>query len=414
VHVTSLECAEVAGALDAAERAGLLVVESECCRAPTFTHDLVRQAVVSLMPTWSRIELHHAVGVALLADDGPSSWAEVAAQLERARPLVDDAAVANAAARAATEDFAAGAFNEAASHLSVALQFTGADGRADARSELLLQRGQALWAAERAEESRAALLESAALARRTGNSDLLARVALSWCGGEFRPIFKRTDHQFLALIREALTVVPADDSRLRSLLLSRLARCGYWDISDPDGSAACGEAVAIARRLGDPEALTDALGTRFYYCWTPELVGERLQIANEILELALTGTDSALVAQASYFRILALLESGALLEAWTEVERFEGAAAASAQPTLKLRALWFRATRHLAMGQVPRPTPWRSGHGISLSESDVLTPPWKAWVSRWSASSPRAGWLRRSRSSVAARATPSCTTRRSH
>jgi tetratricopeptide (TPR) repeat protein len=147
-----------------------------------------------------------------------------------------------------------------------------------------------------------------------------------------------------------MAAMSPDDSPLRCLLLARLALCGHWDIGDRDGIAACDEAVAMGRRLGDPEALINALGTRFYYRWRPDLARERLSIADEILAVALATADAGLVAQAGYFRLVALLDLGWLRDAWVELDRFEDAAEASGQPMLKLRALWFRATQHFALG----------------------------------------------------------------
>jgi hypothetical protein len=173
---------------------------------------------------------------------------------------------------------------------------------------------------------------------------------LSWRGGELRPILRHADHQFLGLLHEALTAMPSGDSRLRCLLLARLALCGYWDVGDGDGIAACEEAVAMARRIGDAEALANALGTSFYYQWRPELGRHRLATADEILAIAVATADAGLVAHASYFRLLALLDLGWLRDAWGELDRFAEAAAASGQPMLKLRALWFRATQHIVLG----------------------------------------------------------------
>ena len=170
----------------------------------------------------------------------------------------DDATLADVKKRAAVEATRAGAYDEAADHLAAALELIGSAGDTAERGELLLERGRALWAAERAEESTAVLGEAAALARRTGDSDLLARIALSWRGGEMRMINRRSDDQFLGLLREALAACPPGDSRLRCLLLSRLVRCGYWDIGDRDVLATCDEAVAMARRLGGAEELTEA------------------------------------------------------------------------------------------------------------------------------------------------------------
>ena len=349
--VTGVEHADVGRALDSAERAGMVVVEPGRRGSVTFVHDLVRQVVLSLLSTWSRVELHHAVGVALHDDVRAASWAVVATHLIAARPLADDSTLFDVVHRAAIEATRAGAFDEAADHLAVALELTAPAGDTAERGELLLERGRALWAAERADESTTVLGEAVALARRTGDHELLARVALSWRGGELRIVNRRADDHFLGLLREALAVSPSGDSRLRCLLLSRLVRCGYWDIADGDAIAAGDEAVAMARRLGGAEELTDALGTRFYYRWRPEFARERLAVADEILAVAIAADDPGLIAQGSYFRLHALLDLGWLRDAWIELDRFEAVVARSGQPILKVRALWFRATRHLALGE---------------------------------------------------------------
>src|SRR5262245_42240066 len=349
-RVLEVDRVELAEALDAAVRAGLLAGRSQGRGSVAFVHDLVREAVLSMLPTWDRIILHVAVGTALANDVRSSSWAAVAAHLMAARPLVDDATLADVAHRAADEAARVGAFDEAANHLAVALEVTQPAGDTARRGALLWERGRMLWAAERADESEQVLDEAAALARRTGDGDLLACVALSWRGGELRAIFRHPDHRFLALLREALTSSGPGDSHRRCLLLSTWARCAFWDIGDSDAIAACDDGVAMARRLGDPEVLIHALGTRFYYRWRPELARERLAIADEMLSVAVAAADPRLIAEGSYFRLLALLDLGWLRDAWSELDRFDDAVAISGQPLVKLRALWLRAARHLAMG----------------------------------------------------------------
>ena len=349
--IARMDRADVGRALDAAIRAGLVVVERS--GSVSFVHDLVRQAVLSVLPTWSRIQLHHDVGMTLRDDIRSSSWAAVAAHLTSAGPLVSDDTLADVSHQAALEATRAGAFDEAADHLAVVLDATAVHGDTAARGQLLLERGRQLWAAERADESKAVLEAAIALARRTSDSGLLAQVALSWRGGEMRVILRRTDDEFVALLREALAAEPPVQDRLRCLLLARLALCAHWDIGDRDGVATCEEAVSMARRLDDPEVLASALATRFYYRWRPELVHERLAIADEILAVALAAGDAGMRAQASYLRLLALLDIGWLREAWSELARFEDASAVSSQPLLRLRALWFRATRHIAAGERP-------------------------------------------------------------
>jgi tetratricopeptide (TPR) repeat protein len=346
--ITHIDRTEMCSALDSAVRAGLLTVDAD--GSVGFIHDLIREAVLSLLPTWDRIELHHAVGTTLREDPRTSSWAAVAAHLAAARPLVDAATLADVARRAAVEATRAGAFDEAADHFAVTLDLTEPAGDSAERGQMLLARGRALWAAERADESKAVLGEAAELARRIGDGDLLARIALSWRGGELRAIFRRADHQFLALLREALAACPPGDGLLRCLLLARLALCGSADIGDRGAIATVDEAVAMARRLDDAEALTHALSTRFYFRWRPDLARERLAIADEILAAAVAADDPGLMVHARYFRIVALLDLGWLRDAWDQLDQFGDEVARSGQPMLNLRALWLQATRHLAQG----------------------------------------------------------------
>jgi hypothetical protein len=347
-RITDVDRVELSSALDAAVRSGFLVQHAD--RSVGFVHDLVREAVHSLLPTWDRMQLHHAVGIALRENARSSSWAAVAAHFSAARPLVDDATLADAARHAADEAARHGAFDEAAAFVGVALDLSEHAGELAERGSLMLEQGRLLWAAERPEESKAVLGKAAELARRTGDTNLLAAVALSWRGGEVRPVMRRADHQLVALLREALAACSPGDSLLRCLLLGRLALCGYYDIGDRDGVSTCDEAVAMAQRLGDPEALTTALGARFYYRWRPGLARERLAIADEILAAAAPTGDADLIAHARSFRIVALLDLGWLRDAWRELEQVDDAVAASGQPMLRLRALWFHATRLLAQG----------------------------------------------------------------
>ena len=97
--ITAADGVELGLALDSAVRAGLLTVDVDGRGSVRFVHDLVREAVLSLMPTWGRIELHHAIGTALHEDVPSSSWAAVAAHLTAARSLVDRATLADVASR---------------------------------------------------------------------------------------------------------------------------------------------------------------------------------------------------------------------------------------------------------------------------------------------------------------------------
>jgi hypothetical protein len=347
---TQLHGDQLGQALDTAMRAGLLVIGNGHGDAPSFTHDLVRHAVLSLLPTWDRIQLHHAIGMALRERPAASSWAAVATHLRAAQPLVDRVVLRDVAIAAAAEARATGAYDEAAEHLGTAIELTDAGAEGSRRGELLVERGRLLWAAQRAAESDVALNDAVDWARRTNDADLLAQVALSWRGGDRRAVNRRPDAHLVALLREALAARQEGDSAVRCLLLARLVRCGFWDISDREVRAMADEAVAMARRLEEPTALAEALATQFYCCWKPELAVVRLAIADEMLAAAVLTDEQELIAEASSLRLMVLLELGRLREAWGELERFDDAAAGSRQPILNVRMMWLHATRQLAIG----------------------------------------------------------------
>jgi len=100
---------------------------------------------------------------------------------------------------------------------------------------------------------------SAALARGIADAELLARAALAY-GGNF-PVIEmgRTDATMIALAEEALAALGDVDSRLRVAVLDRLATEFFFGGKSDRIEALQDEAVAIARRLGDPAALARAL-----------------------------------------------------------------------------------------------------------------------------------------------------------
>ena len=91
----------------------------------------------------------------------------------------------------------------------------------------------------------------------------------------------------VGLLEEALSVLPSADSSLRAHLLAHLA-LEMWSGNEPverrvDVSQ---EAIEMARRLGDSEALVMALHSRHWALTTPGMALERLSYSEEMLRVA--------------------------------------------------------------------------------------------------------------------------------
>ena len=126
--------------------------------------------------------------------------------------------------------------------------------------------------------------------RRLGNGELLARAALGYVtalGGFLLVARWEVGGSGAGLLEEALAVLPPGDGSLRAHLLAHLAR-EMWLGHEPVERrvAVSEEAIAMARRLGDSEALVMALHSRHWALTTPGMALERLAHAEEMLRVA--------------------------------------------------------------------------------------------------------------------------------
>ena len=113
-----------------------------------------------------------------------------------------------------------------------------------------------------------------------------------------------------ACCRRCSAALGDEDSPLRARLLARLALELYY-ADDPDRRLTLSaEAVALARRLGDPMALATCLDARHYALWRPETVHERLAVASELRRLAETVGDPELELEGAGWTVVDLLELG--------------------------------------------------------------------------------------------------------
>src|SRR5262249_29170069 len=184
-----------------------------------------------------------------------------------------------------------------------------------------------------------------------GAASLFVRAVLG-LGGEWWAEYVEFNPRFVELLEEALGLLDGSESALRAQVLSRLAIAIYYF---PDAMERClalsEEALDIARRLGDPVTLACALHGRHWALWTPEHLGRRLVVANELVRLAESSGAREMAIQAHVWRLGDLLELGNLDAVDGEIETVARLANELRQPLYQWWPPMFRAMRALLEGR---------------------------------------------------------------
>jgi hypothetical protein len=344
--------AEVAGvdplaaldAVDAAQGAGLVA-------AAAFAHALVQDALLDGLAASERARLHARAAEVLgrRADAGDSASLGAAARhaLAGSPPLPATEAI-TLATRAATA-LLAPAPASAAELLERALGRATATGEAVLADELRCRLGEALAAADRPEDARAAFEAAAAGARGRGDGELLARTALGAAGPGVTIL--RVDPDRVAALEEALSGLPSEESALRARLQARLAIELAYAPDAGRREELSAAALDEAHALDDHRAVAAALGARHVVLWGPEHTSERLALADEMLVRARRAGDPALELQARTWRIVDLTELGDGAAVDAEIDAYAGVAARSGLAVYGWYVPAWRATRATIAGR---------------------------------------------------------------
>ena len=167
-----------------------------------------------------------------------------------------------------------------------------------------LELGGACHRAGQALEAVAAFRDAAQLARELGDPSLMARAAIGYEEACWRP---GLDHAgAVELLEEAAAVSGDDDSKLRVGLLSGLARALDKQGRQEQGALVRGEAIAMARRLGDRTGLATVL-MRSAWSRGRTPVGEVLAMLREAEQLAVALGDTDILAEAMAWQVPTLL-----------------------------------------------------------------------------------------------------------
>lgn len=315
-----------------------------------FVHALVAEALQDDLPLGERLALHRRIGEVL--DVGPDApAAELARHFLAAAPLVGAARGAGFAVVASARAMAVFAYEEAAAHCRRALAVTDDDPSTEPglRFELLFALAEADLAAGRSVPAREAFLRAADVARADGAAEPFVRAALGVARtGEWG----RADPERRRLLEEACAMTSGAGTELGAMAMAGLAR-DLW--SDPSSrgrrDAMSGEALATARRLGGPPALSVALVARIESLWGPSSLDERLALTAELVALTRGAADLERAIEGHRWRGNVLLELGDLAAADAELEAYAQVAATLRRPQYLMNAAVRRTMRALLDGR---------------------------------------------------------------
>ena len=320
-------------AFDRAEESRLLRRVGEGVRDRyAFTHALVRDAIYGELLRGRRVRYHHKIAVATErahADALDTYVNELAHHYFMGAALADADKAIHYCMAAGERALRLLAFEEAVGHftrsLEVAEQFGshdtgGALRRPDALAEAQTRAGETAQADVTSERA-------ASLARTMGDPERLASAALR--AGPLSDLgIGGPNEQQQQLLEEARAKLPEEDSHLRAMVTARLGLVGVYTTGVPapgllERSLELNtEAVAMARRLADRNALGYALNARLHELWGIEPAPERLATANELGEIADDVGDDFLALHGYMWRIRELLAQGDLDAVNDEIGRY--------------------------------------------------------------------------------------------
>ena len=216
-------------------------------------------------------------------------------------------------------------------------------------SELLLSLGDASRRAGHVDSAKATFRQVAQLARTRRGSEQHARAALGY--GAALPTVGTTDEVLIGVLEEALANLPEEDSPLRAMVLARLASELTWRKQPERQAALSDEALEMARRLGDTEAMNAALNASRLAQWSPDNLDQRLESSTEMAVLAAQSADREIELTARLWRLADLLEAGEAGAGDVELEACSQLAQEFHHPFYLWRIEIMRAMRAVTRGQ---------------------------------------------------------------
>lgn len=259
-------------------------------------HDLVRETVYGALATAMRVGLHRAAAEALARNRG-DRLAAIAYHWFEVAPSGAWEEAASCASQAADQAMASLAFEDAARlYRTAVVVLAGRVEHETRRCELLLAQAEAQYGSGDLGLCLDSCEAAAAMARALGRADLQARAALVLQGIGTQEVVT----PLLRLTEDALREVGERDPGLRARLLGQLAAILEFAGRPERNGLLSREALDLAERSNQADALVAALHARHAATTGPDGVDERLALARRLIRVA---EDSELGTQALWGRL---------------------------------------------------------------------------------------------------------------
>jgi tetratricopeptide (TPR) repeat protein len=343
--------------IEPACRAGIIFEDGSEAGSMVFVHALLRDALYDSLETLERKLLHVGVANAIIAEGKAAvrdSAGMISDHLRNGLPVSDARELAKFSRIAGRQCIDRFAFEDALTYFQQTLRIVDRDAsttpqkRCAARFDL----AEAQIYTDDRNAARQTLLEAVDIARKADLPELIAESALrispDFLSIEVGPI----DPQLIDLLRESLERLSPRMDSLRAQVMARLSLALAWSGSVDERARYSIEAMSLARKLDDPQALGGALAARSDALHGPDRIDDRLHVNAELRRaMSRSGNRPGLLLQ-HIRQVSALLDSGDTHAVDIEIAACEASIREMNVPQFAWYPIAFRAMRDLMRGDL--------------------------------------------------------------